>query len=241
MGGMPPIEAGRTATAARVRPENRDQRTENREQRNRERRSSDFGLTGVIGFVRGGRPAGGLGGCGDESASGGPAVDHGVAGILHELGFSSPFGNGAGNIHDVVALGAREVEEDLVVVRIEFLVDGVEGAEKKAAGISHDGAAAGRDLVGGEEFVEFAEDVVDVHSGMEVLDAADESFGEVAGVDFLEAKRSVAEAEAGFRVRDGEAAVRSGANAMAAMRLGCRELMGFDRRLAAAGFGRLGC
>ena len=209
------MRQGGTAAAARMRTER---------QRNRE--SSNFGLTGVIGFVRGGRPAGGLGGCGDEGASGGPAVDKGAVRILRELRVSGSFGDGAGNIHDVVELGAREVEEDLVVVRIEFLVDGVEGAEKKAAGISHDGAATGRNLVGGEEFVEFAEDVVDVHGGMEVLDATDEFFGQVAGVHFLETKRSVAEAEAGFRVRDGEAAVRSGANAMAAMRLGRRGLMG---------------
>ena len=122
--------------------------------------------------------------------------------------------------------------------RIEFVVDGGEGAEEKIARIGHDGAAAGRDFVGGEEFVEFAEDMVDVHGGLEFLDATDELFGQVAGVDFLEVKRSGAEAEARFRVRDGESAVRSGANAMTAMRLGRRGLTGFGRRLAAARFGR---
>ena len=120
---------------------------------------------------------------------------------------------------------------------MEFAVDGGEGAEEQVTGVSHDGAAAGRDFVGGEEFVEFAEDVVDVYGGIELLDAANELFGQVAGVDFLEAKPSVAEAEAGFRVGDGEAAVRPGANAMAAMRLGCRGLIGRAWRLAAARFG----
>jgi hypothetical protein len=123
---------------------------------------------------------------------------------------------------------------------MEFAVDGREGAEEQVTGVSHNGAAARRDLVGGEEFVEFTEDVVDVHGRIELLDATDELFRQVAGVDFLEAKRSVAEAEAGFRVRDGEAAVRSGANAMAATRLGCRVLIGFRWRLAAASFGRWG-
>jgi hypothetical protein len=71
--------------------------------------------------------------------------------------------------------------------------------------------------------------VVDVHGGIELLDATNEFFGQVAGVDFLEAKRSVAEAEAGFRIRDRKAAVRSVANAIVAMRLGCRGLRGCGR------------
>src|SRR5215467_9946142 len=93
-----------------------------------------------------------------------------------------------------VAPGAREIEDDLRF-GFEFVFDGGEGAKKQAAGIGHDGAAAGGDFVGGEEFVEFSEDVVDVHGGVKFPDAADERFGEVAG-GFLEADGGVAEAEA---------------------------------------------
>ena len=100
---------------------------------------------------------------------------------------------------------------------MEFLLDGGEGAAKKAARIGHDGAAARRDLVGGEEFVEFAEDVVDVHGGMELLDATDEGFGEVAGV-LLEANGGVAEAEPGCRIGDGHAAAASAGSAGGAVR-----------------------
>lgn len=121
--------------------------------------------------------------------------------------------------------------------RIEFFVDGGEGAEKETARVGHDGAAPGRDFVGGEELVEFAKDMVDVRGGVELLDAAHELFGEVAGVDFLEAERGVAKAEAGFWVQGGETAVSSGADAMAAAGPGCQERIGFHRRLAAAGFG----
>jgi hypothetical protein len=49
----------------------------------------------------------------------------------------------------------------LLVRGIEFAVNGGEGAEKQTAGVGHDRAAAGRDLVGREEFVELAEDMVD--------------------------------------------------------------------------------
>jgi len=122
---------------------------------------------------------------------------------------------------DVVALGAREVEDPLglLFLRVEFVFDGGEGAEKEVAGVGHDGAATGRDLVGGEEFVEFAEDVVDVRGGMELLDAADQRFGEVAGVLF-EANGGVAKAKAGLGVGDSHAAAASTGSAGGAMRHG---------------------
>jgi hypothetical protein len=67
-------------------------------------------------------------------------------------------------------LGAREVEDDLLLlVGIEFEVDGGEGAEKETAGVGHDGGAAGGDLVAGEELVEFGEGAVDGDSRSEVV------------------------------------------------------------------------
>ena len=80
-----------------------------------------------------------------------------------------------------VALGARQIEDDwlLFLHGIEFTFDGGEGAEKQTAGVGHDGAAAGRDLVGREEFVEFAEDMVDVLRGAELVDTTDEFGGQV--------------------------------------------------------------
>ncbi|HEY6945403.1 MAG TPA: hypothetical protein VI431_09720 [Candidatus Acidoferrum sp.] len=102
-----------------------------------------------------------------------------------------------------VALGAREIEDTLLLLLrlLEFEFDSREGTEEKAAGVSNDGAATGRDLVGGEKSVEFTEDVVDVHGGMELLDATDESFGEVTGV-LLEPNGGVAEAKAGLWILD---------------------------------------
>src|SRR5882724_7330106 len=63
-----------------------------------------------------------------------------------------------------VALGAREVDDDLGLVfefGMEFVLDGGEGAEEQVAGVGHDGGAAGVDFVPGLEFIEFAEGAVD--------------------------------------------------------------------------------
>ena len=124
-----------------------------------------------------------------------------------------------------VALGAREIENDLrlLVWRIEFALDGRESAKKQVAGVSHDGASAGSDSVGGEEFVEFAENMIDVHCGMELLYAADERIGEIAGVDLLKSGRRMTEAQAGFGIGDGHAAAASAGSASRAVRQGeCR-------------------
>ena len=66
-----------------------------------------------------------------------------------------------------------EVELDWFVV--VFVLDGGEGAKKEAGGVGHDGGAARGDFVAGLELIEFAEGVVDVGSGAEFLDRADEA------------------------------------------------------------------
>ena len=129
------------------------------------------------------------------------AVDHGAVRMLHESRFLGSFGDGAGNIHDDGA--AVLVLLAFLRWEMEFVFDGREGGKEEIAGVSHDGTAAGRDLVSGEKFVESTEDVADVHGRMEVLDATDESFGEVTRV-LLEANSSVAEAKAGLRIRECE-------------------------------------
>jgi len=76
-----------------------------------------------------------------------------------------------------VALGAREVDDDLGLVfefGMEFALDGGEGAEEQVAGVGHDGGAARVDLVPGLELIEFAEGAVDNDRGAEFLGVADE-------------------------------------------------------------------
>ena len=90
-------------------------------------------------MLRVGRPAvAGVGRdrLGDTGVEVGHAVDEGALG---------------GDI--VVTLGAREVEDEWRLFAFELFVDGGEGAEQETARVGHDGAAAGRDLVGGKEFV----------------------------------------------------------------------------------------
>jgi len=95
--------------------------------------------------------------------------------------------------------------------------DGGEGAEEEVAGISHDGGAAGSDLVAGLELIEFAERVVDVGGGEEFLDAADEGGGEIGLVEFFLALSGMSGAEAGARFGDGHAATTAARSAVLTM------------------------
>src|SRR5262249_41469797 len=91
---------------------------------------------------------------------------------------------------------------------MEFVVNRRKSAEEEVAGIGHDGAAAGGDLVGGQEVVELAGDMVCVLGGGGFGDAANKVRGAVGGLPFPElllAKRGVAEAEAGYGIGDGHA------------------------------------
>jgi hypothetical protein len=119
-----------------------------------------------------------------------------------------------------ITLGAREIPDDLLlgVGRMEFTVDGREGAEKQTAGIGHDRRAAGRDFVAGQEFVEFAEGVVDGDRGSKFLSVTDEGGGEVDGVAVFLVKGGVFEAEAGRGVGGGHAATASAGSALLAVR-----------------------
>jgi len=118
---------------------------------------------------------------------------------------------------DSVALRAGEIEDDGLVLRVDLVLDSGESAEEQVAGVGHDGATAGSDSVGSEEFVEFAEDMVNVHRGMKLLDAADQRFREVAGVELLETNRSMPEAKAGFGIGGGHAATASAGSASGAV------------------------
>jgi len=64
------------------------------------------------------------------------------------------------------------------------------------------------------------EEGVDIGSGLEFTGLAEKIGGEVGGIGFLVAKRGVAEAQAGINVEDGELAIASFADAVAAVRPG---------------------
>jgi hypothetical protein len=59
-------------------------------------------------------------------------------------------------------------------LRIEFMLDGGEGAEEEVAGIGHDGSAAGRDSVLSLEKEEASEEVIDGGRRFEFGEAGDE-------------------------------------------------------------------
>lgn len=103
----------------------REQRTENWEQS-----GGDLRLMGSCGLLQAGTPAVvavGLDRCGgDTSVEVGHAVDEGTLG---------------GDVV-VVALGAREVEDEWRLLGLEFLLDGGESAEKSLSEIGEDGGAA---------------------------------------------------------------------------------------------------
>src|SRR6266403_3016487 len=121
-----------------------------------------------------------------------------------------------------VALGAREVDDDLGLVfefGMEFVPDGGEGAEEEVAGVGHDGGAAGVDFVPGLELIEFAEGAVDNDSRAEFLGVADEGCRKVGLVEVLPVLSGVFGAEAGVGVGDGQMAEALDGKTMLAMKL----------------------
>jgi len=107
----------------------------------------------------------------------------------------------------------------LLLVLPGFVLDGGEGAEEEIGGVGHDGAAARSDLVPGEEFIEFAERMVDGDGVAEFLDVTDEDGGEVSQVECFLVVSGVFGAEAGVVVRDGQTAEATpGRGAMLAMK-----------------------
>jgi hypothetical protein len=93
------------------------------------------------------------------------------------------------------------------VVRVEFVVDGGEGAEFEAGDISEDGGAAGGDAVLDEEAGEFGEEVVDLGGGAEVGGLVAEGCGEIGVGDLgVRMRGGVARAELRIGVAGEEAA-----------------------------------
>jgi hypothetical protein len=116
-----------------------------------------------------------------------------------------------------VAAWARKIDDDLSLVGASFVFDGGEGAKEEIGGVSHDGTAARSDLVPGEEFVKFAEGMVDGDGIPEFLDVADEDSGEVGLIEFFLMVGGVFGAEAGLRIGNGHAAVAAAGSAMPTM------------------------
>jgi len=87
-----------------------------------------------------------------------------------------------------VAVGAgqiAEVDGHLLVIEMELVLDGGEGAEEQVAGVGHDGGAAGVDLVPGLELIEFTQGAIDNDSGAEFLGVDDEECSKVGLVEVL--------------------------------------------------------
>jgi hypothetical protein len=119
------------------------------------------------------------------------------------LGFfgSSVFGSGDGSAGDI-----NNDDFVLLLLAVEFAVDGGKGAEEEIARVSHDGGAARRDFVAGNEFVEFTERAVDDDSGSEFPGVTKELGSDVGGVAVFFLLRGMTEAEAGSGIGDGHAA-----------------------------------
>ncbi|SRR6266852_4540291 len=128
-----------------------------------------------------------------------------------------------GGAGDVAGLYAdnRVIPDDLwglVVWGVEFVFDGEEGTQEQVTGVSHDGGAAGSDLVVGLELIELAEGMVDVGGGAEFLDVTDKGGGEVGLVEVLLEKSGVPGAEAGVGAGDGHTATAAASRALLTVR-----------------------
>jgi hypothetical protein len=102
--------------------------------------------------------------------------------------------------------------------RVEFLVDGGEGAELEAVDIGHDAGVARGDAAFDEEDEEAGEEVVDLRGGLEIGEEAGEGGGEVGGavVELFLLEGGMAETEAGAGVQNRETATATGAGDVAA-------------------------
>jgi hypothetical protein len=118
-----------------------------------------------------------------------------------------------------VAVGFRHVDDDVpgLGLVVDLLLDGREGPEEEAAGKGHYRGAAGRDLVVGLEFIEFAEGMVDVDGGVEFLDVADEGGGNVGLIKVLLESSDVFGAGTCIWIRDGHATTAAAGGALLTM------------------------
>jgi hypothetical protein len=112
---------------------------------------------------------------------------------------------------------------DNLVLGMEFVLDGGEGAEEEVAGIGHDGSAARLDAVVCLEVKEAGEEVIDGDGGLEFRETGDEFGGEVGGVVAFVPTAGMVETEVSGRVGDGHAAPAfAGVVFAAAMRRSCQ-------------------
>jgi hypothetical protein len=109
------------------------------------------------------------------------------------FGRCSPASHGGVDIHD---------DHVALFFWMAFTLDGGDGVEEQVAGVSHDGGAARRDFVAGEEFVEFAKGAVDGDAGSEFLGVPNEPGSDVGGILFLFELGGVIGAEVASNVRD---------------------------------------
>src|SRR6266849_4263497 len=124
---------------------------------------------------------------------------------------------GRGGGVGVVAIWARHIENDLawlVVQGVEFVFDGGDGAEEEIADVGEDGGAACGDAILGKKAEEIGEDLVEVGSGLQFGELAEEGDGEVGLLETDRAGVDVFGAETGGGVGDGLAATASGAGAV---------------------------
>jgi len=108
-----------------------------------------------------------------------------------------------------VSVGARHINDDclwLVVLRVAFVLDGGESAQKQIARVGHDCGAARGDAVLGLEQKEAGKEVVDRDGRLEFGETGDEFGREVSRlVAFLLAAGMIG-TKGGERIRNGHAA-----------------------------------
>jgi hypothetical protein len=108
-----------------------------------------------------------------------------------------------------VSVGARHINDDslwLVVLRVAFVLDGGQGAEKEVTGVGHDGGAARGNAALRLEKEEAGEEVVDRDGRLEFGETGDEFGGETGGLVALLLAEGMIGAKGGERVRNGHAA-----------------------------------
>jgi len=102
-------------------------------------------------------------------------------------------------------------------VRVYFGMDDGDGAKKEISDVSEDGGATSGDEVGGEEFVEFGDGVVDAHGGGELVGVVGEDFAKIVGLPRSKLGAGVFFAEAKSRGAGQLAALAASGRAVAAI------------------------
>jgi hypothetical protein len=127
-----------------------------------------------------------------------------------------------------VSIGARHINDDslwLVVLRVEFVFEGGEGAQKQVAGVGHDCGATRGDAVLGLEQKEAGKKVVDRDGGLEFGKASDEFGSKAGGLVLLLLATGMLGAEGGERIGNGQAAAALAGMVLAAAVGGSRRQM----------------